>query len=745
MTAFAQTNIKLSGSVYDAFDRQILVGARIKIDNSSFTAITDQFGNYEISGIPTGEYLITIECDGYLSLTGDRVEISEDIASREDFYLARKVYLTDDILVRGTASPLLIDGLEVLSRTEISESSSRDVAELLDNINGIYVQESGQKGGESRISIRGCDPRHVLILLDGHKINNSSGGQANLSEIPLEAVDRIEIYKGGGSARFGGQGMGGVINILTGGASGAVSLEPKVVTRKGWGKWKTSELGLALYDVVPVMNLTTKFVYNTESSNGDFDYNYTGVSPRPALIRPVVGVRSNDRFERESYFVSGRDVISPVTQFQFSGQLSKATAGIPGPVGDVDSTAFKEEDKAFFSSQVNRRISNRLKGSLSAGYVRLIQYFNNLRNLRAAERYEDRFRNDRFEGRADLNFVATTANQISGGIVLERDLLYHDNLYRPTFGNGRTTRDNLGIYITDRQSWAVSAVPLVRLAVLNVSIRSDFTSIKNRPYEVSDTTTLSSETSKFLSPKVGFSVVSEPTDRARVTLRGSYGKSYQLPDLNALFWKGNVRSSGNPELLPEKSEHSDIGLEFVREGRVNLSAGVTYFHSYIKDIIIWKRSSPLGVWQPANEKAAQITGHEEFVELSFFGRRFELSYRNQITNPINKHNGGKILTYRPQYITRYEAAFELGPLSSVYKVRLVDRRYLTEVNSKYDDSYRLDDWEITLEQKVGPVAFKSTWELNNLRDEEYVLIKRYPMPGRNWSVRMSLTYNLSRD
>jgi vitamin B12 transporter len=60
--------------------------------------------------------------------------------------------------------------------------------------------------------------------------------------------------------------------------------------------------------------------------------------------------------------------------------------------------------------------------------------------------------------------------------------------------------------------------------------------------------------------------------------------------MNALFWKNDIRSQGNPDLKPERSEHSDAGFEISLDKPIKISAGMTYFHSHVNDIIIWRPS-----------------------------------------------------------------------------------------------------------------------------------------------------------
>jgi outer membrane receptor for ferrienterochelin and colicins len=101
---------------------------------------------------------------------------------------------------------------EVISRREIELSGAEDVAELLDQQPGIQIDSSFAGAG---IRLQGLDPEHTLILVDGMRLNGRVDGVLDLSRIPAERVERVEIIKGPASALYGSDALGGVVNIIT--------------------------------------------------------------------------------------------------------------------------------------------------------------------------------------------------------------------------------------------------------------------------------------------------------------------------------------------------------------------------------------------------------------------------------------------------------------------------------------------------------------------------------------------------
>tara|TARA_B100000579_G_scaffold238913_1_gene195917 strand:- start:427 stop:2334 length:1908 start_codon:yes stop_codon:yes gene_type:complete len=104
---------------------------------------------------------------------------------------------------------------EVVSAEDIEASGAENVAEALADRVGIDLFSSYQGSG---VRLQGLEPEHVLILIDGERLGGRIGGVIDLTRIPTENVERIEIVKGASSALYGSDAMGGVINIITRGA-----------------------------------------------------------------------------------------------------------------------------------------------------------------------------------------------------------------------------------------------------------------------------------------------------------------------------------------------------------------------------------------------------------------------------------------------------------------------------------------------------------------------------------------------
>ena len=104
----------------------------------------------------------------------------------------------------------------VITKEEIKAKNIKTVQDALTYLTGIKINKNcGSWGDKGKIEMLGLDAKHTLILVDGQRILGGHGAAVDLQQIPIEAVERIEVVKGPASALYGSDAVGGVINIIT--------------------------------------------------------------------------------------------------------------------------------------------------------------------------------------------------------------------------------------------------------------------------------------------------------------------------------------------------------------------------------------------------------------------------------------------------------------------------------------------------------------------------------------------------
>ncbi|REJ69388.1 MAG: TonB-dependent receptor [Planctomycetota bacterium] len=106
--------------------------------------------------------------------------------------------------------------VDVVTQQDIIESNSVDLGGLLETTTGVLIQRTGR--GQSSPFIRGLTGQQVLILVDGVRVTNATfraGPNQYFNTIDPNIVERIDVTRGPGSVLYGGDALGGVINVIT--------------------------------------------------------------------------------------------------------------------------------------------------------------------------------------------------------------------------------------------------------------------------------------------------------------------------------------------------------------------------------------------------------------------------------------------------------------------------------------------------------------------------------------------------
>lgn len=109
----------------------------------------------------------------------------------------------------------VIGSVTVITREEIERRQVRSLQDLLRGEAGLSIVNQGGLGKSSTIFLRGANPTHTLILVDGARLGSATAGTTAIESIPVEQIERVEIVRGPRSSLYGSDAIGGVIQIFT--------------------------------------------------------------------------------------------------------------------------------------------------------------------------------------------------------------------------------------------------------------------------------------------------------------------------------------------------------------------------------------------------------------------------------------------------------------------------------------------------------------------------------------------------
>ncbi|MFO0688778.1 MAG: TonB-dependent receptor [Myxococcota bacterium] len=164
----------------------------------------------------------------------------------------------------------------VIDAKALDTGISPSVADALRFVPGLHLVQEGAAGGRAALALRGLDPNHVVVLIDGVRVNdptNSRGGSFDPTTLALVDIERIEVVRGPLSSIHGADALAGVVQIVTKGVDADAPLATRVRAR--YGRYHTAEVaGQASAGVGGVAGLALGAALNTSRdphSDGGFD------------------------------------------------------------------------------------------------------------------------------------------------------------------------------------------------------------------------------------------------------------------------------------------------------------------------------------------------------------------------------------------------------------------------------------------------------------------------------------------
>jgi len=153
------------------------------------------------------------------------------------------------VLVTATRTAGTVDdtlsSVTVITHQDIERLQPTSLVDLLTGLPGVSISQLGGIGQPISLFLRGTNSTHTLVLIDGVRIGSVSTGTPALEQIPVNAIDHIEIVRGPRSSLYGSDALGGVIQIFTRHGSDSGNIVPSVSVTTGSHGFTNSEAGVS--------------------------------------------------------------------------------------------------------------------------------------------------------------------------------------------------------------------------------------------------------------------------------------------------------------------------------------------------------------------------------------------------------------------------------------------------------------------------------------------------------------------
>jgi outer membrane cobalamin receptor len=602
------------------------------------------------------------------------------------------------------------NSMVVKDDADIQAAPADNLGELLANEPGIDWRTYGDYGGASQaFMIRGMESGEALVMVNGLSLNSPSLGQADVSGILLNNIERVEVVKGSGSLLYGSGAMAGTINVITKSPSRD---RMDLAVRAGYGSQGTyqvsAENGMFVTKDLGYYLTANHLITDGFRDNGDLTHN-------DASLKLVLDKGAGLKID-------------------LYGQIVDRKSGAPGirpPDGTADfylpatgerlysseSASLKDhsDTKDIHSLlEINSRPLKWLRWRLAGKYTRTESINESWLNaddpfgtgLLAGEGIRSKVTNEVPGAEADVEIKPWDGASLLIGSDYQ-DLQWDTtstNLNRDGSAKGGDTPNNADIY--DLGTFAEGQYRPSKYIKLDAGLRQEHHEIFGTEYL----------------PRYG--VIFNPFENTAIKF--NRGKHFKAPTPNDLFWPEDSFVRGNPDLRPQTGWHTDVTAEQqLAHDKLFLTA--TYFNWNIRDKITWAPNpafpGPFGdKWTPTNLNRSRAYGCEAGVR---YNPDRHLTLEAGYTRTLAKEEVGSITrkaSYVPDYQCKLSAAYrgDSGTLLSG-TWRYTDQRpyYRSDSVTAPDDilkAYATVD--LKLEQR-----FREHWlvsaDVRNLMDADY--------------------------
>lgn len=204
----------LTGLVTDE-QGNVLIGASVTIDDAVSSQITGRSGRFAFSDLPAGSYTLRVSHVGFsvytenIRFNGRETEFTIQLSPQSNILEGATVIgKSETQQVREQA----IRAVVVDTRAVAEQPTT--LAELMNRSPGIRIRQSGGLGNAVDVSINGFQGNAVQYFRDGIPLEYLGGGYG-INNVPINLLERAEVYKGVVPVSLGGDALGGAVNLVT--------------------------------------------------------------------------------------------------------------------------------------------------------------------------------------------------------------------------------------------------------------------------------------------------------------------------------------------------------------------------------------------------------------------------------------------------------------------------------------------------------------------------------------------------
>ena len=556
----------------------------------------------------------------------------------------------------------------VITEDDITNQQAFSLQELLQARAGFQLVNNGGVGKTTSLFLRGTESDHVLVLVDGVKINSASTGTPPLELIPLEMIERIEVVRGSRTSLYGSDAIGGVIQIFTKKAKAGEAAKPTLSLTAGSDKTQGITAGIrggftkGWYSLQLKKENTDGFNSCTGSSTA-FAGCFTEEPDRDAY-------KNTSASFRVGYQLSNSSTLSA----QFLRTDNEVEFDGAPPFAPNESESLVQSYGITLSSE----LTDRADIIFSAGHSD-----NKNKNFQSSV-FFSRFDTKRDTYSLQSNIDITDNQLITLGVDYQNDNV-------ETTSYTVDARSNTGFFAEYQANIAKQSITL--------SLRED-------------------DNEQFGNKTTGNLAIGHAINKNLKAI-ASYGTAFKAPTFNELFFP----FFGSPTLKPENSNSIEIGL---RGQQAWGNWSTTLYRTKIDNLIVFDSTTNLA----NNINKAEINGFELIANTRL--QHWDLSANLTLLETEDQSNGanqGNKLARRPDKSLRLNLDRDFGTFRLGSSIIAESDRFDNAANSRRVSGYATADLRLSYQLNQ---ALTLQAKIGNLFDKTYETASFYPQNDRNY-------------
>ena len=619
-----------------------------------------------------------------------------------------KIYSGQEVVVTATRTAIAPEDapaqVRLVSPQEIQRINGTTIVDIMQTVDGVQIMNYGATGGLKSISLRGLSSENISILLNGNPINDAEYGYIDLSLLPIEAIDRIEVSQGGSSALFGGDAAGGVVNIITRKASHDIHASIK----GGVGSFGAVNGAFELKGRIDSVGMIAGV--SQESGKDNFPFLFHRInSPDTTLIR------TNADYTRMLAYCNGDYEPSNDISVNSFVHFVKFERGEPGSIS-LPSADARQNDEVFRAglSAKFQPVQN-ISATLNSSYNHDIEIYRE-----PSSTTDLSYASQQWMLNAQCEWKPISWDRVVGGAEYCRNALNVDGLSwgYPLLMSPLRIQESL--YLSNECTLQNESEWFDRF-IFYQAMREDYFSDVN---------------TDVFSPKLGINI--RVNKQYNVHIRGSWGQNFHVPTFDDLYYP----NYSNPNLNPERSTTFDMGIlgSLDRTGRQTLE--ITCFDVIVKYKIVYNTN-----YVPYNIGQAENSGIEARYDYHSADSRFDAYTGFSFVDARKKDRISEtdsIYNKYLQYIPLASGVFGLSFQTEIGRISIIETytglRYIDAANINSLPAYALTDVNLMENISLSHYQLTINASIKNIFDTDYQSYAGYPMPGRSFKICLGLEY-----